>query len=660
MSINISVVSDKPEFTNFFSEQITLPVNCEATMVKANIDIPLLVTTEVNVPSIEAGQRAEAACFVTIEGIQSAISWTEIYNAHTALAATDIDAGVTADEYFSGNYVYMPNNKLFSIDPGTNEPKTKLDFPVVFAKAIEDNFAFYSVEAQITKTNPDYSKNAPVDSYQSRNYVGVLSYVENLFMKSWTFIVTYTPSKVANLTPASVSFLAADVQNWTISGASNLLTSQAGGIQNVAWYNGAEQMSINGGWVKTQVQHIANTSLMAFGVSFEGTTNVDDYIPDLANYSPEVLDVGFEFGEVAGKKVYQIFDGQEKFVYWDSATNQEVTTIKPIYKPCLKLLEFNGIDDFYIQIQRGNLYNGTTEFVVNLYQGAGAGSITDANTHLIYTARRTINNSIVSPNIGFLSTPDAGNIFGLNQYIQATIDDEAQHDITLPPTGASYLGTVQLDPVVSEQEGGLITRNFWSAWGLYTDDIDASDGSVFVNQNKIDNTMTLKRNVKFTDSNARIRYFLGNQEISSVFTQAADTNTTVINLATALANLPKELKVAVNNLSVTSYQGKYNTTNNYAVSSGGEQRVIGTIPIPVIDQDDSSIDITYEPYNLTYKPMNNPEPYMINQLLMEVFYHDYDTNERKKFGSVNGHLTLELNLRQGAKPPPIMNNIRAI
>ena len=48
MSINISVVSDKPEFTNFFSEQITLPTNCEATMVKANIDIPLLTTTVLN------------------------------------------------------------------------------------------------------------------------------------------------------------------------------------------------------------------------------------------------------------------------------------------------------------------------------------------------------------------------------------------------------------------------------------------------------------------------------------------------------------------------------------------------------------------------------------------------------------------------------------
>ncbi len=131
MSINISVVSNKPEFTNFFSNQITLPTNCEVTMVKANLDIPLLVTTEVEVPFIVGVARPETACFITIEGIVNAVTWTEIYNAHTALAATDIDAGVTADEYFSGNYVYMPNNKLFSLDPATQDPKTKLDFPTV-------------------------------------------------------------------------------------------------------------------------------------------------------------------------------------------------------------------------------------------------------------------------------------------------------------------------------------------------------------------------------------------------------------------------------------------------------------------------------------------------------------------------------------------------
>jgi len=657
MSINISVVSNKPEFTNFFSNQITLPTNCEVTMVKANLDIPLLVTTEVRVPPVVIGQRAETACFVTIEGIQNQISWTEIYNAHTALNATDIDAGVTADEYFSGNYVYMPNNKLFSTDPVVFEPKTKLDFPTVFAKAIDTNFAFYTVEAQITKTNPDYSRVAVDAEYTSRNFTGLIngSYIENLQTQSWTLVVTYTPNEVANLPTFDTTFAPADNQNWAISAGNNTLTSQIL-LQNVAWYNGAERISINGGFATTTVNHAGGPgNLMAFGVSFEGTTNITDYIPDIANYSPEVLDVGIEFGEVGGKKVYQIIDGHQKFVYHDGVS--EVTTIKPNYYPTLKLLEY-GIDAFYLQVNRGNSYNGTTEFVVNIYQGVAGGLITDDTTELIYTGKRTLNAAVISPNIGLLSTPDAGNVFSNNKYIPATTDDEAQHNLSIAFTGG--LGIVSLDPVVSETEGGLLSRNFWSAWGLYTDDIDASEDSVFINQNKIDNTMTLKRDVNFSNYNARIRYFLGNQQLSQIFTQAADTNTTVINLATALVNLPKELKVGVNNLPVVSFQGQYNSTNNYAVSSGGETRVIGTIPLPPIDDDTVNIPITYEPFNLTYKPLNNPEPFVFNQLLMEIFYQDYNTNRRKKFGSVNGHLTIDMNIRQGAKPPPVKNNLRAI
>jgi len=96
------------------------------------------------------------------------------------------------------------------------------------------------------------------------------------------------------------------------------------------------------------------------------------------------------------------------------------------------------------------------------------------------------------------------------------------------------------------------------------------------------------------------------------------------------------------------------------VSSGGETRVIGSIPLPPVDNDTVNIAITYEPFNLTYKPLNNPEPFVFNQLLMEIFYQDYNTNRRKKFGSVNGHLTIDMNIRQGAKPPPVKNNLRAI
>ena len=101
MSINIGLVSDKPEFTNFFSENVTLPVNSEAVLVKANMDIPVLTLNAVIVPFVEAGGRGERILSCIIDGIEKTISWQNIYDAHTQLASDDIDSGVTADEYLS-------------------------------------------------------------------------------------------------------------------------------------------------------------------------------------------------------------------------------------------------------------------------------------------------------------------------------------------------------------------------------------------------------------------------------------------------------------------------------------------------------------------------------------------------------------------------------
>ena len=57
MSINIGLVSDKPEFSNYFSQQIVFPTNAECTLVKSSVDIPLLQMVSVKVPALSIGQR---------------------------------------------------------------------------------------------------------------------------------------------------------------------------------------------------------------------------------------------------------------------------------------------------------------------------------------------------------------------------------------------------------------------------------------------------------------------------------------------------------------------------------------------------------------------------------------------------------------------------
>ena len=62
MSININCVSDKPEFVNYFSENIILPERCETTLVKCNMDIPFVKLVAVKVPEIALADRGNT-CF---------------------------------------------------------------------------------------------------------------------------------------------------------------------------------------------------------------------------------------------------------------------------------------------------------------------------------------------------------------------------------------------------------------------------------------------------------------------------------------------------------------------------------------------------------------------------------------------------------------------
>lgn len=661
MSINIGLVSDKPEFSNYFSQQIVFPTNAECTLVKSSVDIPLLQMVSVKVPALSIGQRGNDCLQVMVDGIFVNLTWTDLYTAHTTLNATDVDRGVTANQYFSGSFEYIPNNKLFVIDPATTEPDTNLHFIEVLEQAMFTKFEFYDFRHQLIKevTDLDNVFTTQDPGLITRNYTATDAYIMPFNLKGWTINTTYTPQKLLDNTLAVLVPPAASVLNYTQT--ANNLTSSAAGI-NQAWWNNEEGFDLNGGWYQFRARMTAGAgTLMATGITFEGvgTPAAGDEWKATADYQPEVLDVGIQFeNDAAGAHTFKIIDGNEQYVYYDTGVPGEVTTTKPIFHPSTAKHEFQNNDFFFIQIQRGNLYNGTNEFIVNIYQG-NIGDLGHANTKRIYTSTRTLPTSAVVPNVGFMTTANAGNEFDAVQYIARTAQTTAQCEFQINNASAQFTGVFQLDPIVSQQNGGQAARDFWSAWGMPTDSIAATVGSTYNSIDSKDQTLRITRPTTFVNSNSQIRYFLGETLNNEVFLLDPNINCLVVNTTSAksLANLPRQLKVALNNVPIKSFQGQYNRTSNYAVSSGGEERVIGTIPLPEVDITDVSIPISYEPFNLLYRPMNNVEPFMINTMLVQIYYQDFDTNERKAFDTINGHLTLDINVRQGAKPPKPQNNL---
>ena len=150
MSININCVSDKPTFTNYFSEPIVLPERAELTLVKANMNIPILEVSAVSLPGVSAAEYNSAACEINIDGIVTTISFQDIYDAYAGFNAYDIDNTVAIGEFYSGFYQLFPNHKLLVDAPnpppaGNPGAYQKIPFIKILAAAINSKYEFYTI-----------------------------------------------------------------------------------------------------------------------------------------------------------------------------------------------------------------------------------------------------------------------------------------------------------------------------------------------------------------------------------------------------------------------------------------------------------------------------------------------------------------------------------
>ena len=671
MSININLVSDKPEFTNYFSESVVLPERAEIVMNKANMNIPIVKVVGITVPEVLLAARTDTCLSVLLDGIEINISWRDLFNAHTALAAEDIDEGVGENEYYSGEFQYLPNYPAYYIKllPLPVEYKKKLNFMDVVAKAIDTKAVFYTVKNEANYEVLDQSKVFKTGGVEIiQDYAGNVLGVQNMMngiQTANTLVAYYAPQKQIDDTLTVATIDASANSNFVLSAGNNTLTSAATGI-NQAWASNENKIDINGGWWQTTFTY-GGTGTAVYGISLEGVGHGgDDYNPIAATFEPEVFDVGFQFETVGAKTCYKIIDGNKQHVYYDSGTSTEVTKTLPLYHPPNAKLEFNNGDRFFIQVQRGSIYNGTNEFIINLYQGFQTHDFNaTAFTKLIYTSRRTINNPSIRPNIGFMTTNDAGHIFSGNSFMLRNDQTNAQSNHITSISGQYYTGTLTVTPIITDNlvnNTRVKQRNLWSAYGFSTLDINstATNGRDFTSFVRSDRSLALERKTNFTSSNSIIRYHLGQSFIEDIYDYDVGGVGVTVDTQAGVSDLPQEFKVKIRNMPVKAFQGSFITSKNYSNTSGGEQRVIGTIPFPTTDEDSGNIDIKYEPFNLTYRPLNNVEPFMFNKLDVDIDFLDFNTNKRKTFSTVNGHLTLDLNVRQGALEPKLKNNMRPV
>ena len=65
------------------------------------------------------------------------------------------------------------------------------------------------------------------------------------------------------------------------------------------------------------------------------------------------------------------------------------------------------------------------------------------------------------------------------------------------------------------------------------------------------------------------------------------------------------------------------------------------------------LNLQYEPFNLIYRPINNPRAFTINELDIDIFYRDFNTGQRRTINNVVGTIELDIHVKTGAPPVKI-------
>ena len=640
MSINIQTISNKSEFTNYFSQPITFPQRTMIAMPKANLQLPVFVNPQIKYPPKQDANKNNVCLNITIDGINADITWNDLYEAHKQDEGVENITGMTFEEYMR-YYTFLPNGQLVYQITTPFTQKTKTSFNTILSVAINNAYSFYKLTPSPKFAQSQLKYKNDYVTFGTPQGNGTISNPEQTELLELGFDVKYDPVSVFSLTPTDMDFSAVTKSNW-ITGASNEdLTAATGDCQVFA--NGVI-FDYNGGYISTVPNLIipdpADSSKMCFGLQLVGNGFGGTKIPSEI-YDTVAIDIGVEFSsDTNGDPVYNIIDGIN-----DTDTS--------LFNPRTPVNTFNnGTDRFFIQVQRGNLYANSSEFIVNILVGTDT-----TDVKLIYS--KTI--SLISTDIDivpvYMADSDAAANaweFNDNDYIEQTEQTQQMGEINI----MGHTGMFSIEPLIANNTFTSKTETKNNAIA------DSVRNKSFISYEGTNLLRSWRNPVNL--ANSTLYYLVGNRQIQDIYKSntLGPANTFItLNLNNVITNLPQILNVNINNLDIKNFAGTFvGNLTGVTDSKSGDNRLVGTIPFPIdkVNLQSTKIDISYEPFNLLYRPMNNPTPFTCNSLQVELYYNDFVTNKRKNIPNINGTMNLEFHVKSGVKPAPVVNGLRPV
>lgn len=709
MSLNINTIADKPQFRNYFSNPLTFPKNANVALPKANLQVPILVQPQLSVPDVGAGNYGRTAFICQVDGISGAITYQDLFDAHVALeehSTENLSVGLTIDDYYA-NYKFLPDNGVLFNSEGINTTnlsnKMKIPLSMIMCKALNTKYNFYDFSSDDKYSGEGYALDnqlvgqSTVLSIQKAGtgapITGTAITASGQSLKELAINVVYDPQKQSNKDPvSSVDFsLSSFNANWGTGVAastpvgSNLVLNTEATYALTSCDKDLDGFDIdpNGGWIRFTPQNNigANNSTMAIGLLLLSSPSTNGYSSAFEAVNNDITRAGLAPGSIAAIDLIDIgFVFSQDAVLLGQALTFSVIdrgrsngTANEIYPETKGFVKYTQGETFFIHIKRGNLLNGTNKFIFSLFSGNGSLNPPDSTDNLLYVCERTFSGGDIEPGLIAMANPVAGDntTVGFNsvQFIPKSEQSREQgsyFESSPVNEGASMVNSISITPQVHGDLGNTGAYEFWYQYGMS----DVANGLPYATGNqqifgKDINNLVRKWSVPTNFSENDMVYYIGNTSLNNIYSfDARGFFVANPNPQFQLQSLPQQLQVALNNIDVKNFAGNYIAGGNNANLAGGilqntsTNRVIGTIPIPVdqVGQDSVVLNLQYEPFNLIYRPINNPISFTINELDVDIFYRDFRTGERKTIDSLVGTVELDIHVKTGAPPAKITND----
>tara|TARA_R110000824_G_scaffold243907_1_gene432615 strand:+ start:43 stop:1956 length:1914 start_codon:yes stop_codon:yes gene_type:complete len=630
----IQLTGNKSEFQNYVSDPIVLKEESKVCLNKASFSVPVMVNRNIFLPEADAAIVHYNGTFfeVTVNGVTRPISFQAFFDAYTAL---DSLGNPTIATFYSGSFILMVDNLCTFIDDADSE----YDIPTfsdVCAKACSTQFQFYNflTDNKFEVTNLGAYNETVNLTINTKNIVTIQ---DNRRIKEFGIIAQYEPRKVTEITPNIMTWTAGQLNNFTAN-ADGFVSVDA----NPAMAVSPNTFDPNGGFIVATPQIGAGKACIGVCLVTKGN---DDPLNITGVYQPENIDVGVEFEILgSGERVLQIIDGRQKFVYYDTTTNAEVTTIKPNYVPANQIFTWDhNSDRFWFVVRKGRPMNGTTEFTITIIQGEGA-TIQDADNKVIHVAKTTLNTSQIEITTLAYSL-GAGNGFDGWQYIPVTLDSQVE-DNYLGGLGSG--SSANMDGIASAQNfyiKPMIEDGDYSDQRTFWDTLGITQSDAF--QNVIQET-TQGWNNKIAWSipeNIQKSYWIGANQLGQIINTVTDTHID-LNFASSLRvnDIPREIAVSLMDLPINPNVGSFiGATNQY--DAGNINKVVNYVQTDKEDLDltqNTNINYVYEAYNLVYRSLRNQQKMPITQMKVKLSYKDFNTNKEQQIPTMSGIVKLEL------------------